>query len=60
MMDDGKVENWSIVGLAVFAFLIGVVQGMQTDEPKMTWLCLLGIILAIDIGVVQIHIREAV
>jgi hypothetical protein len=58
-MDKDKIDNWAIVGLAVFAFLVCVVQSLST-EPLVAWVCLVGAILAIDIGIgiVQIHIRE--
>jgi len=58
-MDDDVIQDWSIVGLAVFAFLIGAVQSLST-EPKVAFVCFIGAILAVDIGIVQIHIREVV
>jgi hypothetical protein len=58
-MDDDVVQGWNIVGLAVFIFLIGAVQSLST-EPKVAFICFIGVILAVDIGIVQIHIRGMV
>ena len=58
-MDDDVVQGWSIVGVAVFVFLICAVQSLFT-EPRVAFICFIGVILAVDIGIVQIHIREMV
>jgi hypothetical protein len=51
-------EAWEIVGLAVFLFIFSGISGLFQGAFGAAWLCFVGAILEIDLGVLQIHIRR--
>lgn len=54
MMNDA----WEIIGMSVILFIICGISGVFQANFGAAWLCFVGAILEIDLGVFQIHIRK--
>lgn len=55
-----KFYAWGIIGLfVVFLFMVGL-QSLSIHEPEVALICFVGMVIEMDLGIVQIHIRKVV
>lgn len=59
-MDYDKFQNWGLVLFGVGVFFFCGLQSLLMHEPSAAWVCFVGAVLTVDIGIVQIHIRGVV
>jgi len=56
-IDDDRLLGWCFLGLMIGLLLFASFKCLAMGELLLVWLALVGCIIEVDIGIVQMHIR---